>query len=253
MHVSEQIKVKAGQAAALLLFLGVLEWLVRKRFVSVLVLSSPSAVAMKMWEDLQGRELWTSLQVTALEFLLAALISLVVGSLFGVVFFRFHILRSALEPLLLAFYSAPTILLYPVFLTLFGLGSPAVVSMAVVLGSIPIMVNVSVGLAGVEPIFVKLGRSLNATPWLMFRKVMLPAATPTIFTGLRLGFTYALVAVIAVEFITFSGGLGKLVSWRYFLFDTEGLFSAIAFIILIASLMNRLLQRTEDRIRKRWT
>lgn len=253
MAVSERAKVRLGQAAALVLFLTAVEWMVRQRWVSVLVLSPPSAVALKMWEDLKGRELWLGLQVTAMEFLAAAVISLAVGSLCGVVFSRFRILGSAVEPLLLAFYSAPTILLYPVFLTLFGLGSPAIVSMAVVLGSIPIMVNVSVGLAGVDPIFIKLGRSLGAGPWLMFRKVMLPAATPTIFTGLRLGFTYALVGVIAVEFITFSGGLGKLVSWRYFLFDTEGLFSAIVFVVLIASLMNRLLQRMEDRIRKRWT
>jgi ABC-type nitrate/sulfonate/bicarbonate transport system permease component len=56
-----------------------------------------------------------------------------------------------------------------------------------------------------------------------------------------------------VEFITFSGGLGKMVSWRYFLFDTEGIFSGIVFVILIAVLMNGLLRRTEERIRKRWT
>jgi NitT/TauT family transport system permease protein len=125
--------------------------------------------------------------------------------------------------------------------------------MAIVFGSIPIMVNVSVGLAGVEPIFVKLGRSLKASRWQMFWKIMLPAATPTIFTGLRLGMTYALVGVIAVEFITFSGGLGKMVSWRYFIFDTEGIFSGIVFIILIATLMNALLRRAEDHIRTRWT
>jgi len=253
MDVKHQTRIRLGQVGFLFVFLGILEAVVRGGFISVLILTSPSAIALRAWEDLRGAELWSGLQTTAMEFSLAFLISLFLGVVLGVLFFRFQILRSAIEPLLLALYAAPTILLYPVFLTLFGLGSAAVVSMAIVFGSIPIMVNVSVGLAGVEPIFVKLGRSLKTTRWQMFWKIMFPAATPTIFTGLRLGFTYTLVGVIAIEFITFSGGLGKMVSWRYFLFDTDGVFSGIVFIILIAVLMNHLLRRTEDRIRARWT
>jgi NitT/TauT family transport system permease protein len=253
MPVKYRTKIRLGQIGFLLFLLASLEVVVRARWISVLIFSSPSAIALKVWEDIKGAELWTGLQTTAMEFSLAFLISLILGMLFGILFFRFRLFGSAVEPLLLAFYAAPTILLYPVFLTLFGLGSAAVVAMAIVFGSIPIMVNVSVGLAGVEPIFIKLGRSLKTTRWQMFSKIMLPAATPTIFTGLRLGFTYTLVGVIAVEFITFSGGLGKMVSWRYFIFDTEGIFSAIVFVILIAALMNHLLRRTEDRIRTRWT
>jgi NitT/TauT family transport system permease protein len=253
MPAKHQNKIRLGQISFLLFLLAILEVVTRARWISVLILSPPSTVALKVWEDTKGTELWTSLQTTAMEFSLAFLISLILGLSFGVLFFRFRLFGSAMEPLLLAFYAAPTILLYPVFLTLFGLGSATVVAMAIVFGSIPIMVNVSVGLVGVEPIFIKFGRSLKATRWQMFSKIMLPAATPTIFTGLRLGFTYTLVGVIAVEFITFSGGLGKMVSWRYFLFDTEGIFSGIVFVILIAVLMNCLLRRTEERIRKRWT
>jgi NitT/TauT family transport system permease protein len=253
MAVKHQTRIRLGQMGFLLVFLGTLEGIVRGGFVSALILTSPSAIALKVWEDLRGAEVWAGLQTTAIEFSLAFLISLFLGVVLGALFFRFRILGSAIEPLLLALYAAPTILLYPVFLAVFGLGSAAVVSMAIVFGSIPIMVNVSVGLTQVERIFLKLGRSLQASPGQMFWKIMFPAATPTIFTGLRLGFTYTLVGVIAIEFITFSGGLGKMVSWRYFLFDTEGVFSGIVFIILIAVLMNHLLLRTEDRIRARWT
>lgn len=253
MALSHKSKIRLGQISFLLFLVVTLEVIVRRGLISVLVLSSPSAIGVKVWEDLKGTELWTSLETTAVEFSLAFLISVMLGVLLGVLFFRFRLLGSAVEPLLLAFYAAPTILLYPVFLSLFGLGSAAVVSMAIVFGSIPIMVNVSVGLAGVEPIFVKLGHSLKATRWQMFWKIMVPAATPAIFTGLRLGLTYTLAGVIAVEFITFSGGLGKMVSWRYFIFDTEGIFSAIVFILLIAVLINHFLRMSEDRIRRRWT
>lgn len=253
MSIKRRTKIRLSRLGFLLLLLATIEFVVRAGLVSVLILSPPSAIFLKVCEDLRGIELWTSLRTTAMEFVLAFLISLIAGVPCGILFFRFRLLASAVEPLLLAFYAAPTFLLYPVFLTLFGLGSATVISMAVVLGSIPIMVNVNIGLSGIEPVLTKVGRSLRATWWQMFWKIMLPAATPTIFTGLRLGFTYALVGVIAVEFLTFSGGIGKMVSWRYFIFDTEGLFSGIVFVILIAVLMNHLLRRAEDRIRARWT
>lgn len=252
MRASHALKVTLAQAAVLLALVLALELLVRSGSISALIVSAPSAVAAKVWTDLAGGELWTSLRTTAFEFAVAYLISIALGVSCGILFSRFRLLRAAVEPLLLAFYAAPTILLYPVFLTLFGLGSATVVAMGVIFGSIPIMVNVAVGLAGVEPIFVKLGRSLKASRAQMFAKILLPAATPTIFAGLRLGFTYTLVGVIAVEFITFSGGLGKMVSWRYYIFDTEGVFSGIVFVLLIAVTVNALLRHAEERIRTRW-
>jgi ABC-type nitrate/sulfonate/bicarbonate transport system permease component len=250
---SHSLKITLAQAGLFLGILIILELLVRASLVSALILSAPSTIALKIWEDVRGAEFWSGLGTSAMEFLVASAISLSLGILFGILFFRYRPFGSAVEPILLAFYAAPTILLYPVFLALFGLGSWAVVSMAVVFGSIPIMVNVSVGLAGVDPILIKLGRSLKATRFQMFWKIMVPAATPTIFAGFRLGLTYTLLGVIAVEFITFSGGLGKLVSWRYYIFDTEGLFAGIVFIVLIAVLMNHFLRRGEERIRRRWT
>ena len=253
MRFNNQTRVKLGQTAFILFALVSLEIAVQTGWISGLILSAPSTTALKLWEDLNGTEIWTSLLTTGMEFFLAFSISFTLGVSLGILFFHFQPIRTAIEPILLAFYAAPSILLYPVFLTLFGLGSATVISVAVVTGSIPIIVNISVGLAGVEPIFIKLGRSLKATSRQMFWKIMVPAATPTIFTGLRLGLTFTLVSVIAVEFITYSGGLGKVVSWRYFIFDTEGVFSGIVFIITIAVLMNSLLGRTEAHIRTRWT
>jgi NitT/TauT family transport system permease protein len=244
--------IRAGRAGVIGGALAALEALVRARLVSPLILSAPSTVAVTAWEDIRSGELAAHLAVTALEFGSAFLIALGLGTALGMVFFRFRLIGAAVEPLLLAFYAAPTILLYPVFLTLFGLGSGAVVGMAVVFGTVPIAVNVSAGLASVERVFVKLGRSLSATPWQLFWKIMLPASAPLIFAGLRMGFTYAFIGVVAVEFLTFSGGLGRMVSWRYFIFDTDGLYAAVALVIVVAAVVNSLLRAAEGRVRTRW-
>lgn len=248
-----RLAIRLGRAGVVVLALLAIEAAVRGGLVSRLILSAPSTVAVKVWEDVRSGELLAHLAVTAGEFALAFFVALLLGGVFGVLFFRFRLLGGAVEPLALAFFAAPSILLYPVFMTLFGLGSAVVVSMAIVTGTIPIMVNVSAGLSGVERIFVKLGLSLQATRWQLFWKVMLPAATPAIFSGIRMGFTYTFISVIAVEFLLFSGGLGRMVSWRYFVFDTEGLYSGIAMVIVIAAVVNSAVRLAEERVRARWT
>lgn len=247
-----RLGIPAGRIGVVLLALLGLEGVVRAGLVSRLILSAPSAIALQSWQDIRSGELWQAIGLSFLEFAAAFSIALVVGTGLGLLFYRFGTFGAAVEPLLLAFYAAPTILLYPVFLALFGLKSGAVVSIAAILGTVPVMVNVRAGLLGVDRIFIKQGRSLRATPWQMFRMILLPAATPTIFSGVRLGFTYCLVGVIAVEFLLFSGGLGRMVSWRYFIFDTEGMYAGIAFVIVIAAAVNGLVRRAEDRIRARW-
>jgi ABC-type nitrate/sulfonate/bicarbonate transport system permease component len=57
---------------------------------------------------------------------------------------------------------------------------------------------------------------------------------------------------VAVEFLTFSGGLGRMVSWRYFIFDTNGLYAAVALVIVVAAVVNSLLRAAEGRVRTRW-
>jgi NitT/TauT family transport system permease protein len=111
----------------------------------------------------------------------------------------------------------------------------------------------AVGFAGIEPIWRKVGRSLNATPTQMLTRILIPAATPIIVTGFRLGLTFALIGVVSLEFLTYSGGLGRLISWRYYIFDTDGVYAAILLVAMIAITINALLTGLEQRVRGRWT
>jgi NitT/TauT family transport system permease protein len=252
MRLKRQAKIRLGQAAIILGLVVALELLVGTGMISRLVLSKPSVIAERLITDLVTAEFWEALATSVIEVVLALFFSLLIGTGVGYVLYRFRMFRQAVEPMLVAFYSAPAVLLYPVFLTLFGQGTMTVVTMAVVLGSVPIAINIAVGLGSIAPIWRKVGRSLNATSRQMLFQIMVPAATPIIVTGFRLGLTFALVGVIALEFLTYSGGLGKLVSWRYFVFDTEGVFAAIVLVMTIAVIINALLNLLEGRVRSRW-
>jgi ABC-type nitrate/sulfonate/bicarbonate transport system permease component len=68
----------------------------------------------------------------------------------------------------------------------------------------------------------------------MFWKIMFPAAVPTIFNGIRLGIMYALVNVVAIEYLTDFGGLGRIVSDLYFRYEIPATYAAIGFVILVS-------------------
>lgn len=252
MRLKRKARIRLGQAAIVAAIVMAFEVLVGTGAISRLVMSRPSVIAARLWTDIVTAEFWEAFATSVMEVLLALFFSLLIGIGVGYVLYRYKLFREAVEPMLVAFYSAPAVLLYPVFLTFFGQGTMTVVTMAVVLGSVPIAINIAVGLAGIAPIWRKVGRSLNASNRQMLFSILVPAATPIIVTGFRLGLTFALVGVIALEFLTYSGGLGKLVSWRYFVFDTEGVFAAITLVMTIAIIINTLLNLLESRVRSRW-
>jgi NitT/TauT family transport system permease protein len=252
MRVNRKIAIRLGHLLFAVILIVTLEALVRHGAVSQLVVSRPSQIGTRLWEDMATSELWVSLATTVREVTIALILSLSIGTVLGYTLYRFRIFRRAVEPMLVAFYSAPAVLLYPIFMFFLGPGSATVITMSVILGAVPIAINVAVGFASIEPIWRKVGRSLNATQSQMLFRIMVPAATPIIVTGFRLGLTFALIGVVALEFLTYSGGLGRLISWRYFVFDTDGVYSAIVLVSALAILINAALTTFELRVRSRW-
>src|SRR5262245_30955136 len=118
MHLSRAVMIRIVHVAFAIVLISALESLVASGQLSELILSRPSRVAVRLWHDLFGAELWQSLAVTLREVVAAFALSMVAGSGLGVAFYRYGAFRRALEAPLVAFYSAPAILLYPVFVTL---------------------------------------------------------------------------------------------------------------------------------------
>jgi NitT/TauT family transport system permease protein len=244
--------IRLGHLAFIAAVCAGLEALVTSGSISRLILSRPRDIVSHLWEDLQTTELWLAISTTVFEVVTALALSLTIGGVLGLLLWRMQIVRKALEPLLVAFYSAPALLLYPFVMVFLNQGSATVITMAVIMGSIPIAINVAIGFAQIEPIWAKVGRSMCATPVQTLLHIMVPAAIPTIVTGFRLGLTFALISVIAIEFLTYSGGLGRLVSWRYFTFDTVGVYSAILLVMTLAMIINAALNALERRVGKHW-
>jgi NitT/TauT family transport system permease protein len=172
--------------------------------------------------------------VTAAETFAAGALATLIGTALGAALFRWPLLRRSFEPWVAVLAAAPLVLAYPLFLVLFGRSSLTVVVIAFASGLPPVVLSSLAGFAGVRPVLVAVGRSFGLGRAAEFRRVLLPAALPSVFTGLRLALMFGLINVVGVEFLINLGGLGALINDLSERYDLPGTWAAICFVVLVS-------------------
>jgi NitT/TauT family transport system permease protein len=155
--------------------------------------------------------LWSNLAASAARvfggFLLSAALALPLGLLIG----QLQIVRRMLDSMFQVLRPIPVTAWQPLFLILFGLGSRSA-TMLVALGCFyPILLNTIFGVRSVEPRLFEAAAMLGISRAALFPKVVLPSASPGIFTGLRLGLGFAWVVIVVGEISGVRVGLGAMI------------------------------------------
>ncbi|MCW5772483.1 MAG: ABC transporter permease subunit [Rhodospirillaceae bacterium] len=214
-----------------------------------LTIPAPSDVIAALIRLALQENLFSALGATLLTALVAVGLGIVVGLPAGYALYRYTSFGLAYRNWLGALFAAPTVLLYPLVLVLFGRSYVSIVVMGFVTGILPIVLGAREAFVAVPPTLLRVGRAFNVSPVQEFWKILLPAGAPMLFTGIRLGTIYTLVNVIGVEFLVNFGGLGYLVSDMYDRFDYPGMYAGILCVVLISGAMLALLKRVEARLR----
>ena len=217
--------VLAIAAAQLLIQLGVIN-----RFI----VPMPSQIAGAFHRVITEEDIPHRFLVTAREALWATLLLALFGIGIGVLLYRVKLLREATETWVAAFASAPTVLMYPLFLVIFGRSEKTIIMMGFVAGLPAVILKTIEGLAGTRRVLVNVGRSFKLSEVQLFWKIYFPAAMPTIFVGMRLGMIFALINIVGVEFLINFGGLGQLINDLAERYDLPGTYAAICVVILVS-------------------
>lgn len=231
--------------AALLALAAALEALVRFDALPKLVVAAPSDTVAAIWRLVAHEGLLRALGATLLTAVGAVAAAVAAGLPAGYWLHKHPRFGRAYRNWLGALFAAPLVLVYPVVLVLFGRTYLSTGFMGFIVGFIAIVLYTREGLAAVPATLVRVGRAFNLTPEQEFWKILLPAGTPLIFTGIRLGAIYALVNIIGVEFLINFGGLGFVVSDAYDRFDIPGMYGAILFVILVSGAVLWILKRVQ--------
>jgi ABC-type nitrate/sulfonate/bicarbonate transport system permease component len=234
--------------AAFLIVLVVLWYLATTRWrVSPLLLPNPLAVLRDFWEILKTGEFIGDLRVTLSELAAAFAISATSGVIVGYVISRTQYRIRVFEPLFAGVYSVPIILFLPLYVLFFGLGPASKIALGATISFFPIALNTIAGFGYVDKVLMTAARSMGASDYQLFRYVLLPAALPIILTGMRMGFTIALLSIIGSETIASLAGLGHRIVHLAEGMEMTQMFAYIAFVVVIALTLNTLVSALEAR------
>jgi NitT/TauT family transport system permease protein len=210
LRSSETVATVVPPIISTLVLLGIWEAVSKSGLVDEVILPAPTDIADALGQLVQESFFWQATWVTAQEALIGfgagVLVAWVLGTLIGL----FRTVSLALYPPIVAFQIMPRVALAPVFLTWFGFGITSKIVMAATICFFPVLVNTILGIEGVSRDARSLMRSLGASRWEEYRKLLLPASLPAIFASLKVAIALALIGAIVAEFLGASEGMGVL-------------------------------------------
>ncbi|MGW0810205.1 ABC transporter permease [Nonomuraea sp. NPDC002799] len=190
-----------------------------------------------------SEHLQASLVRSLAGFGLAILLAIPLGLLIG----WYQPIADFLTPLLEVFRNTSAVALLPVFTLILGIGETTKITFVLYACSWPILLNTISGVKTVEPLLIKSARSMGLGPVRLFQKVILPAAVPTIFTGVRLAGAYSILVLLFAEMVGAKAGLGYLILDTQSSFRIPDMYAGIITISVVGLLFNLLLIGVERR------
>ena len=194
----------------------------------------PSEVLQSFGRIVAEESVLTRFLLTAGEALAAGLLVSVFGVAVGALLHRYRVLRLAFESWVAGLAAAPMVLLYPLFLVIFGRNALTIVMIGFISGLPPVILKTAEGLTGTRRVLLDVGRSFSMSARQLFWKIQFPSALPVIFVGVRLGLMFALINIVGVEFLINFGGLGQLVNELAERYDLPAMYAAVTFVVLVS-------------------
>jgi NitT/TauT family transport system permease protein len=239
------VAVLATQIAVLLLLLAFWEHAAPASSAAAFMFGSPSAIAGFLGQMARDGSLWRDMYVTGVETLLGFFIGNLIGTLAGLSLWYSRFVSRVVEPFVIALGSIPIIALAPIVIIWFGTGLISKVAMSTLSVVIVALVTSYKGAVGVDPDQINLMRTLGASKFQIFRKLVVPASLIDIFAGLKLTAGFALIGAIVGEFMSSSDGLGHAIFKAGSLYVIPKVFAALVATIALALILTFLVGKIE--------
>ena len=206
-----------------------------------------SEVLVAWWDLAVSGELLSHVRASLVRSLSGFGLAIAAAIPLGLLIGWYRPVATLLGPLLEMFRNTAALALLPVFVLILGLGETSKIAIIFYACSWPILLNTVSAVRTVDPLLIKSARSLGLGPVRLFQKVVLPAAVPTIFTGIRLAGAFSILILIAAEMVGAKAGLGYLINYAQYNFAVPDMYAGIITISAIGLAVNQLLVAIERR------
>lgn len=216
------------------------------------ILSSPSRVMASLENLYTGGSLFTHIFTTLFETVMGFLLGTVLGILLAILLWWLPLFNRIMDPYLVVLNALPKIALGPVLIVWIGAGMESIIVMAVLISLIVTAVTILGGFTATTGEKELLMRTLGATKFQIFKKVVLPASVPDMISALKISVGMSWVGVIVGEYLVSKAGLGYLIVYGGQVFRLDLVMASVVLLCLLAALMYAAVALLEQRIRRRF-
>lgn len=243
-----------GPLLAVLVALALWELVVRSGWKPHWVLPGPVPVLRRLAQEWAAGEVLAAARITLGRASAGFALAVLIGTALGVAMSRVRLLREALAGLIAGLQTMPSVAWFPLAILLFQLGESSI-QFVIVLGAAP---SIAVGLVSavdhVPPLLLRVGRTMGARGFTLFRRVIFPAALPGYVAGLKQGWAFSWRSLMAGELMVFMAdrpSIGARLHFARELSDAEGLLAWMIVVLTIGLLVDALVfGRVENSLRK---
>lgn len=216
-------------------------------------LPAPTRVLQAAWE--KRYELAQATGMTALAAIGGFLLSLLAGTLIGILFSQSKAIARSVYPYAIFLQTVPIVAIAPIIINWFGTGLPSVIVVSFIISLFPIITNVYTGLISIDGSLLELFRLYNATRWQTLTKLRLPSAVPNLVTGAKVSAGLSVIGAIVGEF--FAGatnlyGLGYLIPQALGKLKMDYGFAAVICSALLGVAVFGLVSVAGETLLRRW-
>ncbi|MDM0025569.1 ABC transporter permease [Variovorax sp. J31P216] len=228
-------------------------WYLGARFewIAPQVLPSPAAVWSTLLDLFDTGEIWGHLRVSLVRVFAGFAVGLVAGGALGVAMGLWPTFKDYVYPLFKAFSQIPVLGWLPLLMLLVGIDEALKVILIAKAALVPVALNTLKGIEGVPTRYIEVARVLRFTRWQLLTQVVFPSAFAPIWNGVRYGFTHAWLALVVVELLASSEGIGFLIVYGRQLFQLDVVLASVVVVGAVGFALDRALKLIETRL-TRW-
>jgi NitT/TauT family transport system permease protein len=241
---------KVLPALSIVLVIVVWEVMVRWRGITPIFLPAPSSIAVYLWRMLADGTMEYHLGITLLRIFAGFFVAAITGIALGVAMGMSRMVARIADVWIAALYPLPKISLIPLLLIWLGSGEAYRIVISAVTAFFPIVISTYAGIRQADRGLIKAAQDLGANARQIQLKVVIPAAMPSILSGLQLGMGVAIILIVAAEMIGGSSqsGMGYLLISAGQVMETEKVFAALVVLAVMGAAIIKLQQWVDRKI-----
>ena len=247
----DKVFVLVCQIAILVVFIALWELLGYFGVINTFIMSSPSRIINTIAELYASGDLWYHTAITLYETVLGFAIATILGTLIAILLWWSEKLRRILDPYIVVLNSLPKIALGPMIIVWVGVGTQAIIVMAVMIMIVITIISMLNSFLSCEPNKILLLKSMGASKWQILKKLILPYAIPEFISVLKINVGLAWVGTIMGEYLCSRAGLGYQINYGSQVLDLSLVMANTVVLCILATGMYLLVSLIEKYIRKK--